>query len=141
MRIITLILCVIIETVKTKPDYEDGWVYKGYLEIQTCCEYNCIKRAPVSEETSKTFKDELTVSFDFDLSLFHLLEQLRVSNNASSIPNLPTRLVQPGNTTYNGPFRNIRKFRNLFKRLNADCQAKTLPQGQQDQKSKHSPSP
>ena len=59
----------------------------------------------------------LTVSFNPDLRFFHLLEQLCVSNYASSVPYFAAGFIQTRNNAHDCPFRNIRQLGDLLERL------------------------
>jgi hypothetical protein len=49
----------------------------------------------------------LTVPFDLDLALFHLLEKLGVTDDSSRISHFPACLVQTGNDADNGALCNV----------------------------------
>lgn len=61
------------------------------LEIQAGCENNC--KAGMRFEQSSVKAMTRTISFDLDLSLFHLLEEVCIPNDTSSISDFSARLV------------------------------------------------
>jgi hypothetical protein len=61
------------------------------LEIQTGCENNYKAEMRFEQSSAKTMTR--TISFDLDLSLFHLLEEVSIPNDTSSISDFSARLV------------------------------------------------
>lgn len=59
----------------------------------------------------------LTVSLDLRLRFLHLLEQLRITNHAGSIPGFAACVVQSSNDPHDGALWNVRKISDLFERL------------------------
>lgn len=51
------------------------------------------------------------------LRLFHLVEQLGITNDPRRVPDFPTRLVQTSDDAYNSTFLNIGDLRDLLERL------------------------
>jgi hypothetical protein len=99
----------------TRIAYSDVTDFPKGLEIQTSSKYNCVAAGRWKTYSAKC--QTLTVSLNFHLSLFHLLHQRGISDDASSIPDFSTGFIEASNDPYNRPLGYISQCRQLVEGL------------------------
>lgn len=88
---------------------------RSILEIQTCSKHDWFRRQSVGGQTE--YMDRRTVSFDFNLRFFHLLEQFGVTNHSRGIPDLAAGLIQACDDPDDGSFCHVGQQGNLVEWL------------------------